>query len=491
MCGVRVRCALLLVIIAASGQSLARQTATTVQNFRIYVDEPAYTGLPVWVHAELSPPEEVRYPYHEDPAAFGPNRLEVKRHSHLLTPAPFKPWFATGGILDGSIAPPTSPVNRLPLHLQYSLDQPGTYSVRWTKVRHLFENGQITEIVVARSDWLDFEVRQSTQEQRRSWLKRQLANTPKDSGRLVGDFLPSLLAAAPDPRVLRVFLEQSYSADQLVRSCVLGSLRFFGQEDTRAQTLALLHNRGPNEALAYLVSWREPLFHDAKEELVRATLPYLHSREDWQIAATLKMLGFVVHPGNFRWPENSEIPNQSDRAVLAAAPELIGRGPQVAQLLAEYLGGIKSDGARDYLWQVASRPDSAHEQALIALTWIADPRDLPHLGKLLLRPGDPDSYGRDLASLPHALTHAYGNHAIPYLERAVVESPYPFVRTQSAEELATQEHPAVFRFFLDALENDRFYKQELITWLKDRFPNELSPSADDAAVIAFCKARLP
>jgi hypothetical protein len=67
-------------------------------------------------------------------------------------------------------------------------------------------------------------------------------------------------------------------------------LRLFREEDIREQTIAMLHDRGPNEALGYLVSWREPLFHDTKGELVRAALPYLHSHEDWQLAGTLRML---------------------------------------------------------------------------------------------------------------------------------------------------------------------------------------------------------
>jgi len=36
-----------------------------------------------------------------------------------------------------------------------------------------------------------------------------------------------------------------------------------------------------------------------KEDMVRTAMPYLHSREDWQVAATLKLLGFLVHTGNF------------------------------------------------------------------------------------------------------------------------------------------------------------------------------------------------
>ncbi len=68
--------------------------------------------------------------------------------------------------------------------------------------------------------------------------------------------------------------------------------------------------------------------------------------------------------------------------------------------------------------------------------------------------------------------------------------PYAFVRTQSAEELALRGRPIAYRFFLDALENNRLYKQGLIGWLKTRFPNEVTASQDDAGVIAFLKSRL-
>src|SRR5882762_8436496 len=115
----------------------------------------------------------------------------------------------------------------------------------------------------------------------------------------------------------------------------------------------------------------------------------------------------------------------------------------------------------------------------------------PRLAGLLVKPGDADKYGRDLASLPYQLlVRAYGDRAVTYLERAVSESPYAFVRTQSAEELALRGRPVAFRFFLDAFENGRFYKQELVAWLKTHFANEVPGSADDAIVITFLKTRL-
>jgi hypothetical protein len=480
---------LAVTLLATGAPGWAHAQTSKVQKFQIQLSDPAYTGMPVWIHAELSFPLEIRYPYGEDPGDFGPNRLEVKRENSLLPKLPYKPWVVGGGLVDGSIAPATSPKNRLPLHLQYALDKPGIYSVRCTEVRHSFQDGQVAEVVVAQSDWLDFEVRQSTPDQRKDWFEKQRARVPSDAGEFVGDFLPSLLADAPDPRGLQVVLEQLYSTQPLIHGCALGSLRFFREEDIRSQVQDTLHLRGPNEGLAYVVSWHAPWFQGRKDDLVHTVLPYLHSREDRQVAATLKMLGFLVHLGNFHWPPDSEVPAKCDQAVLAAAPELIGRSSEVSQILAEYLGGIKSQSSRELLWQVAERPEPAHEQALIALTWIGDAQDLPRLSELLVKPGDADKYGRDLASLPYQLVRAYGDRAVPYLERAVSESPYAFVRTQSAEELALRGRPVAFRFFLDAVENGRFYKQELVGWLKTHFANEVPGSADDAIVITFLKTR--
>jgi hypothetical protein len=452
-----------------------------IRRFQVHITEPAYTGFPIWIEAD-SPPQEVRYPYHEDPSDMGPNRLEVRRGNQILAPLPFKPWFGGGGLIDGSIAPQDSPRNRLPLHLQYALNVAGAYSVRWTEVRQ--------NVVVAQSDWTTFNLKQSKSEQRKAWLQKQLIAVPSNTGLLVGDFLPSLLAAAPDFRVLQAVLEQLYSTHEVVRSCALASLRLFPEKDIRTQVVELLHRQGPSEAIAYLLSWRASWFQDRQEDLVLAVLPYLHSRLDWQVAAALKTLVFLVHPGNFHWPTNSAIPAKSDEEVLAVAPQLSARGTELSQPLAEYLGGIKSDAARELLMGMAESSEEGHEQAMIALTWIGDSRDLVQLGDLLLKPGDPDKYGRDRASLPYSLVRGYGDRAIPYLEKSISESPYVFVRTQSAEQLALKGQPLAFRFFLDAVETNQFYKPELINWLKSQFPNELPRSADDAAVIAFLESRL-
>jgi len=467
----------------------ARAQALPVQNLHLSLEEPVYAGLPVWIKADLAYPYEARYPYSEDPSDFGPNVIELRRGNEVIQPRSF-PLFGNSpgsGIMGGSAAPPDAPQNRLPLHLKYHIEQPGTYSVEWTAVRQVLVGKHQMNAVAGRSDWLAFEVKPSTPEQREAWLEKTLAAVPTDPGPLVGDSLPSLLVASPDPRVLRTVLEHLYSKDPLVGGYALSSLGLFHADDLRAQALELMHLRGLSEQMAYLLSWH-PQFQDSREELLRAALPYLQSSDDKQVAATLQLLGWVAHPAKASWTADSDIPGRTDRAVLAVAPSLLKRDGDAPRMLALYLGGIKSDESRGLLWQLAGRTGSGHTQALIVLTWIGDDRDLPRLSEQLWKPGDADIYGRDLTSLPYGLMHGYGDRATPYLEHAISASPYVFVRTESAEQLILKQRPAAVAFFLDAIENQRSYKRELVQWLVDHCG--LPPDSDDQAAIAFLKSRM-
>jgi hypothetical protein len=459
---------------------------------KIHITAPAYTGLPVWIQADLPEMFDARYPYHEDPGSFGPNKIELKREGQILEPAIFPAVPSAGGILDGSMAPPNSPKNRLPLHLMYSLDKPGTYSVRWTAVRHEFQlpSRQPIEIVEAQSDWLTFELKPSTKEQKELWLQRELADTPTDPGLVAGDFLPSLMSQAPDGRVLRATMDQLYSASDAVSAYALGCIYRFPDQVIRLQTIETISQKGPSERLAYFVSWRADLFNKDAENLIRAVLPFLRSSDDSRVSGALRMLIFLTIHGNPAVPDQLDVRANVEKAVLAAAPDLLNRGGKVTFPLAEFLGTVKAKAARDLLWQMAGGSGGDNGQALIALTWIADPDDLPRLGGLLVNPGEGNKIGGNLPTLVYSLMKAYGDNAIPYLEKAIADSPFVFVRLQSAEQLATHGSPIAFRFFLDTVNQNPSYKAEAVRWLRDQFPKDISPTSDDAAVVAFLKTRL-
>lgn len=459
-----------------------------VQKFHIEVDQPAYTNLPLWIRADLKFPLEVHFPYQETLQHLGPNQIELKREGQIVAPMPTRA-FGGSGLSFGSIAPASSPINRLPLHLRYSFSEPGKYSVRWTLTRQRILNGAVAEVVVGQSDWLNFEVKASTGEQREAWLQNRLAKVPSDPGLLVGDWIPSALVAAPDSRVLKVILGQLFSESGVVSPIALTSTGFFPDEAIRQPMMDLLANLGPSERAAYYVSWREPLFHDHWRDIIRIAMSYLRPETTKKTGPALQMLGAILHNPNAHWPADPKVTSWGDKEVLRVAPRIVAHGRSEARhALALYLSNVKTDGSRELLWELAERPE--HEQALSCLTWIGDPRDLPRLGEILIAPGDPDPYGREMAGLPYSLMRGYGDRAIPALEKALADSPYPFVRTTCAEELALRGRPAAFRFFLDAVENDRFYKAELINWLRDHFPKEVPRAADEATVISFLKSRL-
>lgn len=342
------------------------------------------------------------------------------------------------------------PQNRLPLHLAFAIATPGRYSIRWTVVGERFEAGPplTRQELLAESDWLDFEVVATKPTDRQAWLRASLAASPTETGAYVGDYLPSLLAAAPDRRVAQAALDGTYSTADVIASFALASLRLFPTEIVVPLTLEKLHVRGPNYGLAHFISWHAPWFQDRRNEIVGTATWFLSSNDDAVVAAALRLLGFA---GAFDWRDGDIALRDADRAVEGAASVLATRSVRVARALAIYLPRIKSAALRDRLWQLIEQRPAEREQALIAVTWVADPRDLSRIGDLLLQSGGKASSVGDLAGLPYHLIRAYGEAAIPYLQRALAESPHLWGRTHSAEQLALKGRVEAFRFFLDAI----------------------------------------
>lgn len=456
----------------------------------IHPDQPAYAGMPLWLRVEPGSPGLVAYPFSDDPADFGSNLIELKRDTQLLQRrSAFRGQIARVGPVGqfgSSIAPQGAPANRLPLHIAYTLDQPGHYAVRWTQLRDDWIAGVLVKTVAAQSDWVEFDIRPSTPQRRTAWLQHQLATAPAGNGELVGDYLPDLLAGAPDPRVLQALLQRVFAAPDVVQSYAMGSVWLFPDPLLRSQLMATATRRGPVESLVYMLSATGPLSPEDKATVINLTLPYLHSTQDWQTRAALRTLEFLAHDRR----QFSPAAAVADQAVLDAAPQLMERKDGVAGELATYLGEMHSDASRETLWRIARSPGQAREQALIALCWIGDRRDLAPLGDLLWQPGDVDARGADLSHLPYHLLRAYHGDATPFVRRALNESPYVWVRVQAAEQLVQQGDAEGFRFCRDALLQQEFYKQEIIQWLRDRFPREMAGKRDDADIIDFLNRRL-
>ncbi len=118
----------------------AAWTAGSPAKAVITFEQPVYANMPVWVHVALPDTPELeqvrvnlRYPLSPDPWDFRGHAFQVTRDGVSL---PMRidprrtPSLSGGGAGGGgSIAPPTSPAGRLPLHLLYRFDRPGKYLV--------------------------------------------------------------------------------------------------------------------------------------------------------------------------------------------------------------------------------------------------------------------------------------------------------------------------------------------------------------------------
>ena len=94
---------------------------------------------------------------------------------------------------------------------------------------------------------------------------------------------------------------------------------------------------------------------------------------------------------------------------------------------------------------------------------------------------------RTYSSLPYAIYRAYGDAALPVLESAVQKSGNVSVQTNCARELVQAGRKSGFAFIAQAIEQNKFYRREMVQFIQDRFP-ELR-GADDDKVLAFLKAR--
>ncbi|MGH9664869.1 MAG: hypothetical protein ACRD9L_10640, partial [Bryobacteraceae bacterium] len=201
---------------------------------RLSLVAPAYVGMPVWIAVERPYPYEVYYPYSLNPWNFGGGEFEVKRNGVSLKPIHHASGpEAVNGLLNGTLAPAGSPQSRLPLHLAYRLDEPGTYAVRFTGYRWREDASGERREQVDQSGWFEFSVLPFDAARRQHWLREELARIPEATpGELAGDILPSLLAS-PDESVLAAMLQALSNPNEIVRGFARRSLGGFDRASLR------------------------------------------------------------------------------------------------------------------------------------------------------------------------------------------------------------------------------------------------------------------
>jgi len=424
--------------VADAPSAQAANEDQAVPKVTIAVKGDAYVDMPIWVNITFTNTgmrsENMHYPFTAYPWFTWGHDFEVMKDGKLL---PKRKPVLQGGmalamLVGGSSAPPTSPTGRLPLHILYRIDQPGTYRVRYvlrdplSGVIEKNPDGTIrpSRITLA-SEWMELEVKPFTPEQRKAWQQEQLAHPPTDRGLLVGDYLPSLLAS-PDNAVIQPFLDALYHPDTFVQSCALKSLGYFEKETLPRELPKLIKQRGPTSLLGYALSWHRQQLQPRGSELVDILIPYLRSESPVQAEGAVTGLSFMRA---YDWAAHPDIPQRIEQAMFDAVPHLRAfNNTAILNAVSCFLGSVKSDRSRSLLWEIADTP-APREQALIALCWLADPRDLPRLGNLLLTQ-DPAVH-----SLPYHLRRAYGEKAVPYLQKAKTDAPDNNVRDECAREL--------------------------------------------------------
>ncbi len=214
-------------VVASVGCGRAQIVSPPVISLR--VEQPAYTGMPIWLHViardqcfENSGTRSIEAKY----LWLRWDGAEVTLDGHPVPRTPFSdvgmaPQFRLPNLLPCVVLPPQGPEHDhvFALNGAYVFDKPGHYAVRWvTKDRNYPDHAPENAFRAGRGDfymqagsvtsgWVGFDVAESTPAQRETWLAGILAAPPDDDDMRIYDTIPALLAAWRDPRVVRALLD--------------------------------------------------------------------------------------------------------------------------------------------------------------------------------------------------------------------------------------------------------------------------------------------
>ena len=409
-------------------------TAAAFGQVTISLGSEARVGMPVWLRVKLPNEQQpsLRYPFMIFPASFGCYQIEVRRDGKPLPRIADMASQAFGGITlsgspCGSVAPPSEPhfKGRIPLHLQYRFDRPGIYEVRLT------ERNAVPQEASASTDWTRIDVLPAETDDRRRWLLDLNSQPSTDAADLLTDFLPDILGV-PDEQSLAMLAGYLYHPDRLVRDYAMYGLTYWPEQQAAAWVWDALRANGPSDETVMFLLHVKQFAADHAGPMVEASIRFLQSDLPVVSHGALTAIQRIALAEDSQ--VNAALRTRAEQALVAAADHFTQADPQTVNDYVSALGQVRDEHAHDLLWQLVNR-HAGFEQALIALTWRKSPADLPKLAELALEPADGRTEDRELASLPYALHNAYGDAAIPYLERMRDQSTYPQVRIAAAREL--------------------------------------------------------
>ncbi len=476
----------ILGLLAVWGIGLCWVDCATEVKVKLSFEEPVhqytpasylYCNMPAWVRVEFvaegekAVPEDVRYPLREQPWYCGDHKFEVKKAEALpRIPLPEGQMMA-GGIGPGSrsysYAPPSVRRNWFPLHLWYRLDSPGDYFVQYSN----------KELGVW-SDWEKIEVRPFSAKERHQWLEAKMSVPPGDAGRLVSEYIPSLLAC-PDRESLKLLLECAHHGHRFVDAYAVYGLLYYDDGLLREEILKLLAKKGPTYYLSHFLSWEKKKFEPISPGLVEVLAPFLKTGSSTQAREAVRSLSFVR--SGYSLDDYPSLEERIEESVLENVNGLMEHEDvELLNALAVFMGIVKMDRAREVLWRLAER-ETSREQAFICLSWHGNRKDLPDLADFLVS-GDESA-----RSLPYHLRRQYSDEALPYLRKALRESPSVAIRLECARELALEGDKEAFKYLGEQFEADTQGRYRIVSFVLDHF--KLLGDRSEEAVLEYVKAR--
>jgi hypothetical protein len=337
---------------------------------------------------------------------------------------------------------------------------------------------------VLQSAWVGIEIQPGTPQDRARWLAEASAQAPADTVGLLTDFLPNILGI-PDELSLQLLLPYLHHPESLVRRFAMYGLTYWPADQAAASVMQFVRTRGPSDVAVHFLARGVKGSVANYDSLLETVTPYLRSDSALLLQGAVTAMGAVSSMDKSRVSQAARA-RFANAAIGAADHVASAANPQTAAEYASALGSLEDSRAHEALWRLVNH-NVAREQAAVALTWHPSLPDLPKLAELALTPGGEDGSDRGLRSLPYALHRAYGEAALPFLEKMLAGSTSTGVRTESARELVEAGRPAGFLFVADAIEQGRRYRAQMIQFLRDRFP-ELR-QCDEAAILSFVKTR--